>query len=180
MHMSSYAIITRIRDVHVHTLKHIRVQCEIHTCIYVNVYEKNTYMPRVEKEARESRKEARKQITSGNLFREKLRKLPPKLDNSDQPLVQSQNPVYPLLTLRRRRKRIDAKKTCGSTWMKKNRKIRVSRMQQFGAWIAEEGTRAGGDAERRNAIICIEMFCCCRKNLLGDGKKNWIGDDLRG
>jgi hypothetical protein len=24
------------------------------------------------------------------------------------------------------------------------------------------------------------MFCCCRKNLLGDGKKNWIGDDLRG
>jgi hypothetical protein len=113
--MSSYAIITRIRDVHVHTLKHIRVQCEIHKCIYVNVYEKNTYMPRVEKEARESRKEARKQITSGNLFREKLRKLPPKLDNSDQPLVQSQNPVYPLLTLRRRRKRIDAKKTCGST-----------------------------------------------------------------
>jgi hypothetical protein len=56
--MSSYAIIIRIRDVHVHRRKHIRVQCEIHRCIYVNVYEKNTYMPRVEKEARESRKEA--------------------------------------------------------------------------------------------------------------------------
>lgn len=76
--MSSYAIIIRIRDVHVHTRKHIRVQCEIHRCIYVNVYEKNTYMPRVEKEARESRKEARKQITSGNLFRETSKNYPPK------------------------------------------------------------------------------------------------------
>ncbi len=61
MHMSSFAIIIRIRDVHVHSCKHIQVQCELHRCIYVKVYEKNTYMPRDEKEARESRKEARKQ-----------------------------------------------------------------------------------------------------------------------
>lgn len=58
MHMSSYAIIIRIRDVHVYTCKHIRVQCEIHRCIYVKIYENNTYMPRVEMEARVSRKEA--------------------------------------------------------------------------------------------------------------------------
>ncbi len=154
--------------------------------ILVNTYKYNvryigvstwTYTKRIRtcresRRKRESRERKQGSKSPPEIFFEKSREIfRRKLDNSDQPLVQSQNSVYPLLALRRRRKRIDAKETCRSTWMKKNRKIRVSRMQQFGAWIAEEETRAGGDAERRNAVICIEMFCCCRENCWVMGKE---------